>query len=170
MSDKKLKLVLCWHMHQPEYRDMQSGEFKLPWTYLHVIKDYVDMVAHLEAVPGAKAVVNFAPILLEQIEDYSNQVNGYLHDRIAIKDPLLAALVEPSVSADPEKRLKLLRDCRKANRERQIERYPAFRKLTNMADWIEAHQDSVNYLNAQFISDILVWYHLVWMGEGQTQR
>ncbi|MDX8128575.1 glycoside hydrolase [Methylomonas sp. LW13] len=165
MSDKKLKLVLCWHMHQPEYRDMQSGEFKLPWTYLHVIKDYVDMVAHLEAVPGAKAVVNFAPILLEQIEDYSNQVNGYLHDRIAIKDPLLAALVEPSVSADPEKRLKLLRDCRKANRERQIERYPAFRKLTNMADWIEAHQDSVNYLNAQFISDILVWYHLVWMGE-----
>lgn len=165
MSDKKLKLVLCWHMHQPEYRDMQSGEFKLPWTYLHVIKDYVDMVAHLEAVPAAKAVVNFAPILLEQIEDYSNQVSGYLHDRIAIKDPLLAALVEPSVSADPEKRLKLLRDCRKANRERQIERYPAFRKLTDMADWIEGHQDSVNYLNAQFISDILVWYHLVWMGE-----
>ncbi len=144
---------------------MQSGEFKLPWTYLHVIKDYVDMVAHLEAVPGAKAVVNFAPILLEQIEDYSNQVSGYLHDRIAIKDPLLAALVEPSVSADPEKRLKLLRDCRKANRERQIERYPAFRKLIDMANWFEAHQDSVNYLNAQFISDILVWYHLVWMGE-----
>ncbi|OQW73774.1 MAG: glycoside hydrolase [Proteobacteria bacterium ST_bin11] len=165
MSDKKLKLVLCWHMHQPEYRDMQSGEFKLPWTYLHVIKDYVDMVAHLEATPAAKAVVNFAPILLEQIEDYSNQVSGYLHDRIAIKDPLLAALVEPSVSSDPEKRLKLLRDCRKANRERQIERYPAFRRLTEMADWLEGHQDSVNYLNAQFISDILVWYHLAWMGE-----
>ena len=128
MSDK-LKLVLCWHMHQPEYRDMQTGEFKLPWTYLHVIKDYVDMVAHLEAHPQAKAVVNFAPILLEQIEDYSNQVNGYLHDRIAIKDPLLAALVDPSVSSDPEKRLKLLHDCKKANRDRQINRYPAIRKL-----------------------------------------
>jgi len=164
MSDK-LRLVLCWHMHQPEYRDMQSGEFKLPWTYLHVIKDYVDMVAHLEAVPEAKAVVNFAPILLEQIEDYSNQVSGYLHDRIAIKDPLLAALVEPSVSADPEKRLKLLRDCKKANRERQINRYPAFRKLIEMADWLQGHQDAVNYVNAQFISDILVWYHLIWMGE-----
>lgn len=144
---------------------MHSGEFKLPWTYLHVIKDYVDMVAHLEAVPEAKAVVNFAPILLEQIEDYSNQVSGYLHDRIAIKDPLLAALVEPTVSSDAEKRLKLLRDCRKANRERQIERYPAFRKLTEMAEWIQGHQDAVNYVNSQFISDILVWYHLVWMGE-----
>ena len=41
---KKLKLVLCWHMHQPEYRDLQTGEFKLPWTYLHVIKDYVDLL------------------------------------------------------------------------------------------------------------------------------
>ena len=165
MSGKSLKLVLCWHMHQPEYRDMHGGEFKLPWTYLHVIKDYVDMVAHLEAVPEAKAVVNFAPILLEQIEDYSNQVSGYLHDRIAIKDPLLAALVEPTVSSDAEKRLKLLRDCRKANRERQIERYPAFRQLTEMAEWIQGHQDAVNYVNSQFISDILVWYHLVWMGE-----
>ena len=165
MSGKTLKLVLCWHMHQPEYRDMQSGEFKLPWTYLHVIKDYVDMVAHLEAVPEAKAVVNFAPILLEQIEDYSNQVSGYLHDRIAIKDPLLAALVEPTVSADAEKRLKLLRDCRKANRERQIDRYPVFRKLTEMAEWMQGHQDAINYVNSQFITDILVWYHLVWMGE-----
>ena len=64
-------------MHQPEYRDLQTGEFVLPWTYLHVIKDYVDMVAHLEAVPEAKAVVNFAPILLEQIEEYANQVNAY---------------------------------------------------------------------------------------------
>lgn len=165
MSDKTLKLVLCWHMHQPEYRDRHSGEFKLPWTYLHVIKDYVDMAAHLEAVPAAKAVVNFAPILLEQIEDYSNQVNGFLLDRIAIKDPLLAALVEPTVSADPENRLKLLHDCRKANRERQIERYPMFRKLTEMAEWIHGHQDAVNYVNAQFITDILVWYHLAWMGE-----
>lgn len=164
MSDK-LQLVLCWHMHQPEYRDMQNGEFILPWTYLHVIKDYVDMVAHLEAVPEAKAVVNFAPILLEQIEDYSNQVSGFLHDRIAIKDPLLSALVEPSVSADSEKRLKLLRDCKKANRERQINRYPAFRKLIEMSDWLQSHQDAVNYVNAQFMTDILVWYHLIWMGE-----
>lgn len=152
-------------MHQPEYRDMYSGEFKLPWTYLHVIKDYVDMVAHLEAQPEAKAVVNFAPILLEQIEDYSNQLNGYLHDRITIKDPLLAALVEPSIPADAEKRLKLLKDCQKANRDRQINRYPAFKKLIDMVDWINGHQDAINYVNGQFISDILVWYHLIWMGE-----
>jgi len=164
MSDK-LKLVLCWHMHQPEYRDTQSGEFKLPWTYLHVIKDYVDMAAHLENAPGAKAVVNFAPILLEQIEDYSNQVSSYLHERIAIRDPLLNALVEADISDDVEKRIKLLKDCKKANRDRQINRYPAFAQLIDMVDWLLAHQDAVKYVNAQFIADILVWYHLIWMGE-----
>jgi alpha-amylase/alpha-mannosidase (GH57 family) len=165
MSDKTLKLVLCWHMHQPEYRDRLTGEFKLPWTYLHVIKDYVDMVAHLEAIPTAKAVVNFAPILLEQIEDYSNQVSSFLLDRVTIKDPLLAALVDSNESKDPENRLKLLHDCRKANWDRQIARYPNFRKLTEMADWIKGHPDAVCYLNEQFLDDLLVWYHLAWMGE-----
>ena len=162
---KKLKLVLCWHMHQPEYRDLQTGEFKLPWTYLHVIKDYVDMVAHLEAVPEAKAVINFAPILLEQIEDYANQVSGYLRNGVAITDPLLAALVAPTIPEEPEDRLRLVRDCMRANRERQINRYPAFVKLVEMTEWLEQHYGSLCYVNAQFIHDILVWYHLAWMGE-----
>ncbi len=162
---KKLKLVLCWHMHQPEYRDLHTGEYKLPWTYLHVIKDYVDMAAHLEAEPEAKAVVNFAPILLEQIEEYAKQVGGYLNDGISISDPLLAALVNPSIPAEPEDRLKLIKDCMRANRERQVNRYPAFRKLVEMAEWLEQHFEALNYVNSQFISDILVWYHLAWMGE-----
>jgi alpha-amylase/alpha-mannosidase (GH57 family) len=162
---KKLKLVLCWHMHQPEYRDLQTGEFKLPWTYLHVIKDYVDMAAHLEAVPEAKAVVNFAPILLEQIEAYANQVNNYLRKGISIRDPLLAALVAPTVPEDPEERLQLIKDCMRANRDRQINRYPTFVKLVETAEWLEQHYGSLCYVNSQFINDILVWYHLVWMGE-----
>ena len=75
-----LRVVLCWHMHQPQYCDRISGEYKLPWSYLHAIKDYVDMAAHLEAVPAAKAVVNFAPVLLEQLNDYSDQVSGFLRN------------------------------------------------------------------------------------------
>ncbi len=152
-------------MHQPEYRDLQTGEFKLPWTYLHVIKDYVDMVAHIEAVPRAKAVINFAPILLEQIEEYAKQINVYLHDRVAMTDPLLAALVDVSIPADPEERLRLIRECLRANRERQVNRYPAYKKLAEMADWLEHHYDALMYVNSQYLSDLLVWYHLAWMGE-----
>jgi len=166
MSDKKkLKLVLCWHMHQPEYRDLQTGKFQLPWTYLHVIKDYVDMVAHLEAVPNAKAVVNFAPILLEQIEDYAKQVNCFLQDQIEMKDPLLMALATSSVSADIDERRELINNCMRANRERQIDRYPAFTNLAKMAEWFQESAETLQYLNSQFFTDFLVWYHLAWIGE-----
>ena len=166
MSDKKkLQVVFCWHMHQPEYRDLQTGEYKLPWTYLHVIKDYVDMVAHLEAHPEAKAVVNFAPILLEQIEDYAKQINHYLHDRVTVSDPLLAALVAPAIPSDPDERLVIVKNCLRANRERLIDRYPPFRKLAEMVGWLEDNHDAMQYINSQFIADILVWYHLAWMGE-----
>lgn len=161
-DSQKLKLVLCWHMHQPEYRDLQSGEFKLPWTYLHVIKDYVDMVAHLEAAPDAKVVVNFAPILLEQIEEYARQINGYLHDRSPFTDPLLAALVDDEkLIATP---LKTVKDCLKANQERQIDRYPHFKHLVETAELL-IRKEIVHYVNAQFIADLLMWYHLAWLGE-----
>ena len=77
-----LNVVLYWHMHQPEYRDLRNGEYHLPWTYLHTIKDYVDMVAHLENDTGAKAVVNFAPVLLEQIDDYAIQLDPSVSDYV----------------------------------------------------------------------------------------
>lgn len=57
---EKLKVVLLWHMHQPAYYDAATKVYQLPWTYLHAIKDYVDMAAHLEAIPQACAVINFA--------------------------------------------------------------------------------------------------------------
>src|SRR3989304_1697344 len=97
MPDKinPLKIVLCWHMHQPEYRDFSSGEFQLPWTYLHAIKDYVDMAAHIEATPNARAVVNFVPTLLEQISEYADQITRFFDSATAIRDPLLAALDNP---------------------------------------------------------------------------
>ena len=164
-ENKKLKLVLCWHMHQPEYRNLQSGDYKLPWTYLHVIKDYVDMVAHLEATPNAKAVVNFAPILLEQIEDYAHQLHDYLRNGTLIKDHLLAALSASEITLNADERLQLIKDCKKANKERQIDRYSKFSHLIKIADDLETTHCAMGYVSSQFISDILVWYHLVWMGE-----
>ena len=60
-GDPRLRIVFLWHMHQPQYRDLISGEYRLPWTYLHAMKDYVDMAGHLESVPGARAGINFGP-------------------------------------------------------------------------------------------------------------
>ena len=168
-ADKPMSVVLCWHMHQPEYRDLRTGVIHLPWTYLHAIKDYVDMAAHLELVPGARAVVNFAPILLEQIEDYVEQISAYLEGHGAIRDPVLAELAEPALPGNAGARLRLMQDCLRANRERMIDRFPPYQRLATMAEWYKEHPDNLIYASNQFLADLLVWYHLSWLAES-TRR
>ncbi len=160
-----LKVVLCWHMHQPNYFDPAAGEYHLPWTYLHGIKDYVDMVAHLEAVPKAKAVVNFAPILLEQLDDYSHQVERFLKEGGVITDPLLAALVSPALPKDNEGRTQLVKACLRANEKTIIHRFPNYQRLADMALRLELRSDEWMYINSQYLADLLTWYHLAWLGE-----
>ncbi len=164
-ADIRLKVVLCWHMHQPQYRDLVSGIYHLPWTYLHAIKDYTDMAAHLEAVPAARAVINFAPLLLEQIEDYAKQVEGFLTNSLAIRDPVLAALISPALPPSEEQRIMLIKACVRANETRMIGRFPAYRRLAEMAVWFTAHPEAQRYLSNQYLADLLVWYHLAWLGE-----
>src|ERR1035438_5048680 len=36
----QINLCFLWHMHQPFYKDLVSGEYKLPWTRMHALKDY----------------------------------------------------------------------------------------------------------------------------------
>ncbi len=165
MSDDRLRVVLCWHMHQPQYRDLVNGRCHLPWTYLHAIKDYVDMAAHLEAIPAARAVVNFAPLLLDQIADYGAQIREFLTAGRAIRDPLLAALAAPALPAEAGARADLIRGCRRAHRTRMIDRFRPYRRLATMAEWLEEHPAAVDYLCDQYVADLVTWYHLAWLGE-----
>lgn len=164
-ADQRLKVVLCWHMHQPQYRDLISNEYQLPWTYLHAIKDYIDMAVHIEAVPRARAVVNFAPLLLEQIADYSAQVDGFLTNGVAIRDPLLAALERPPLPVSTEERVGLIKACLRANETRLINRFPAYRRLAHIASWLIEHPEASLYIEDVFLSDLVTWYHLAWLGE-----
>lgn len=160
-----LNVVVYWHMHQPEYRDLRNGEYHLPWTYLHTIKDYVDMAAHLENNPDARAVINFAPVLLEQIDDYAQQLGGYLNYGKALRDPLLAALAEPVLSLDQEKRLHIVKSCLRANKERLVEPFEVFKTLSAMAETAIESPEMLTYYSEQFFTDMLVWYHLAWTAE-----
>jgi alpha-amylase/alpha-mannosidase (GH57 family) len=164
-EDSALPVVLCWHMHQPDYRGFAGSDYELPGVYLHGIKDYLDMAAHLEAAPQARAVVNFAPVLLEQLNDYTNQIDAWLEQGSLIADPLLAALAGPGLPLDAERRDHLIRACLRANDKRLIDRFPVFKALAAMARWSNEHPPAVQYLNDQFLADLLVWYHLAWMGE-----
>jgi alpha-amylase/alpha-mannosidase (GH57 family) len=163
-ADSRMRVIIGWHMHQPEYRDLSSGTYMLPWTYLHAIKDYVDMAAHLEAVPGARAVVNFAPILLDQIHDLAGQVRDWQTAGTPVRDLLLSALVSDGPPETAEDLEALLRACRRANDTRMIRRFPAFERLVQLTDWLLENQ-GLAYANAQFVADLVTWYHLAWLGE-----
>ncbi len=158
----KLYLNLYWHMHQPDYRDITSGEYVLPWTYLHAIKDYTDMAYHLESNPGARVSFNFVPVLLDQLEDYVEQF-----DSGNIRDPLLALLAKDDMkSLTQDERCLILHSCFKGHHEKMLAPFEHYQCLYNMYVKLEPHGKSMfNYLSGQYMADLLVWYHLAWTGE-----
>src|SRR6266478_6693030 len=68
----RIHLVVLWHMHQPQYRDPETGQYVLPWTRLHATKDYYGMVKLMEEVPGFHATFNMVPSLCMQLEEYAS--------------------------------------------------------------------------------------------------
>ena len=164
-SDGRLQVVFCWHMHQPYYKGPHQSSYYLPWVYLHGIKDYSDMASHLENNPQAKAVINFAPILLEQLDDYVTQIKAWLEKGTLIRDPLLAALAGPGLPVDIDSRKTLISACLRANEHHLIHRFEHFARLADLARQVLENDLLVHYLNDKFVVDLLVWYHLAWVGE-----
>lgn len=163
--DGRLAVVLCWHMHQPCYREPLNGEYILPWTYLHMLKDYTDMVAHLEEHPEARAVVNFTPLLLEQIDDYHRQTRQFLQNATPIRDPLLGALAGSNMPGNLDARRDLIQACLRAHEKRLIARFRPYAELVEFAHLVLHRDEGVAYVNNQFLVDLVVWYHLAWFGE-----
>lgn len=162
--NKPLPVVLFWHMHQPPYKDALSGRYVLPWTWLHAIKDYTDMAAHLEQVPGAKAVVNFTPVLVEQVEDLAALVRAHLREGSAIPDALLATLSDAPLPAVPADRIALLHACLRADRENLVSRHEPFADLVRLAAGL-GDIEHIGYVTDQYLYDLAVWYHIAWLGE-----
>lgn len=150
-------------MHQPDYRDVVSNEYVLPWTYLHAIKDYSDMAYHLEENPKARVTFNFVPILLEQLEDYALQFK-----QKNMRDPLLRLLVEPNLAGINAEQCRLIvNSCFKSHHEKMLDPFPHYQRLLQLYQLVEpiSGQDEFLYLSAQYKADLLVWYHLAWCGE-----
>lgn len=159
---RPVEIVLLWHMHQPDYRHYDTQEFEMPWVYLHAIKDYTDMAYHLETHPKIKAVINFVPILLDQLEDYVEQFSSG-----QIRDPLLRLLATPDLTNLCDRdRAHILTSCFKGNHETMLKPYLAYKRLLDLYDLL--HKKDVTdlvYFSEQYLADLLVWYHLAWTGE-----
>jgi alpha-amylase/alpha-mannosidase (GH57 family) len=71
-DEPELYVMLMWHQHQPFYTKNDDGYYTRPWVRVHATKDYLDMVELVADYPDMKATFNLTPVLLRQLEDFSN--------------------------------------------------------------------------------------------------
>lgn len=65
-----MAVALLWHLHQPEYRDPETGIPVMPWTRLHALRGYLDLLTETveQEVPWT---LNLVPGLWEQLAYYA---------------------------------------------------------------------------------------------------
>ncbi len=163
MPSTPLDVVIVWHMHQPYYKDPLKNEYILPWTYLHGIKDYFDMPAIVEDTPGARAVFNLVPSLIEQLLEYANGT---------AVDPFLQKGMAAPADLGEDDRVFLLENFFSANRQRMIEPSRRYLELLYMAGEGKpgSARDRVRHFSDQDLLDLQVWFFLAWTGEAARRR
>jgi alpha-amylase/alpha-mannosidase (GH57 family) len=158
----KIRLVLLWHMHQPFYKDMVTGEYRLPWVRLHALKDYYGMVKLLDEFPQVHQNFNLVPSLVAQIQDY---VSGHAHD------PFFDLVSKPPAELTPSDRHFALQYLFQANPVNMIGRYPRYRELweryratCGRPEGPEAYFGTRDYADLQVLSQ-LAWFDEYFLDE-----
>ena len=150
-----LRLIFLWHQHQPFYKDLVTGAYRLPWVRLHGLKDYYGMVKLLDEFPGVHQNFNLVPSLITQIQDY---VAG------TAQDPFLSVAATPAPDLTKKERQFALQYLFQANPANLIGRYPRYHELAerfgeygNSAERAEKHFQPRDFTDLQVLSQI-AWY------------
>ena len=119
MQQPPLNLAFFWHMHQPDYRDSE-GVMKMPWVFLHALKDYYEMPWLLERHPGLKATFNITPPLIEQLALYREPLTY---------DYFLSLWAKHPSELDAGERGWVIKMCRSAQFDTMVKPLPRFAEL-----------------------------------------
>jgi len=156
-SKEKIQVVFLWHMHQPYYKDLVTGTYRLPWARLHALKDYYGMVAMLEEFPGIHQTFNLVPSLLLQLEEYAAGT---------AREPWLEIAFKPVRALTQEDRLFLLQYFFQANLQHLISRYPRYRQLyDNMQANDFVAERAIRFFRENDFADLQVLSQLAWFDE-----
>jgi alpha-amylase/alpha-mannosidase (GH57 family) len=150
-----LRVIVLWHQHQPFYKDLVTGEYRLPWVRLHALKDYYGMVKLLDEFPEVHQTFNLVPSLIAQIQDY---VAG------TARDPFLEVASKAASDLTSEERRFALQYLFQANPVSMIGRYPRYRELWersrgagNSAEPVERRFQDQDFTDLQVLSQI-AWF------------
>ena len=152
-----LRVVVLWHQHQPYYKDLVTGEYRLPWVRLHALKDYYGMVKLLEEFPEVHQTFNLVPSLIAQIQDYAEGT---------ALDPFLRVAARPASDLTTNERRFILQYLFQANPEHLIGRYPRYAELWERFQGSgSSPQQGDKYFQAQDFTDLQVLSQLAWFDE-----
>src|SRR6266404_7002298 len=152
-----IHLCFVWHMHQPLYKDLATGEYRLPWTRFHALKDYYGMVKILDEFPAVHQTFNLVPSLIVQIQEYASGQ--------AI-DPFLECAVKPVQELTESQQEFILKYFFQANATRMIYRYPRYGELFDA--WKKSGtnpQRARRLFSLQDLRDLQVLSQLAWFDE-----
>ncbi|OPY65152.1 MAG: Glycosyl hydrolase family 57 [Syntrophorhabdus sp. PtaU1.Bin050] len=154
---EKICLAFLWHMHQPYYKNLFTGEYLLPWVLLHGTKDYLDMACLLKEFPGLKQNFNVVPSLLKQLVDYEDP---------HVKDTYLEIMRKRPQDLSEQEKIFLLMNFFNANWENMIRPFPRFYELLKKRGFYypkEAVKEIVGYFTNEELRDIQVLFFLAWI-------
>ena len=152
-----LRVIVLWHQHQPYYKDLVTGEYRLPWVRLHALKDYYGMVKLLDEFPDVHQTFNLVPSLVKQIQDY---VAG------TARDPFLAVAAKPAKELTTNDRHFALQYLFQANPVNMIGRYPRYRELwERFRGSGDSPERAEKFFQPQDFTDLQVLSQIAWFDE-----
>lgn len=150
-------VAILWHFHQPIYSKPDDNTLPLPWVRLHCLKDYLDMLKHVQNYPNVHVTFNFTPSLLLQIHDYKNG---------KCTDQQFLLFKKKSGELTIEEKKEILRDFFLAHWETMIGTNPRYFSLLlkRGKTIVEKELDSiVRAFSTDEFRDLQIWSNLVWI-------
>jgi len=150
-------LCFLWHMHQPFYKDLATGEYRLPWSRMHALKDYYGMVKILEEFPAVHQTFNLVPSMLVQIDEYA---------RGEAIDPFLRLALKPAEELTGHETNLILQYFFQANEERLIGRYARYAELLRARNRMQSNPHlAAAKFDVRMLRDLQVLSQLAWFDE-----
>src|SRR5215831_8216344 len=153
---RPLYVAFVWHMHQPFYRDTETGGYTLPWVRLHAVKDYLHVAQVIRDYPEFHQTINVVPSLAQQLQEYGD---GRAVDRVM-------AVTQQEPLTDEGKRF-VLREFFSINWDHFVWAEPRYSQLARLR---EAAGGEPELLGEGFWNDMLVWYNLAWIDPSIRRR
>jgi alpha-amylase/alpha-mannosidase (GH57 family) len=143
-------------MHQPFYKDLASGEYKLPWTRLHALKDYYGMVEILREFPNVRQTFNLVPSMMAQVDEYAR---GDAHD------PYLVAALKPAETLTAADQTFLLQQFLQPHPPHMTQALPRYAGLFEVRHSQDSLETARRRFSVQDFRDLQVVSQLIWFDE-----